>query len=103
MILPGETRWNGLWEHWTRLCVHLYNSIEQYYSNELENVGNVRKSHRGREALKQALKAEKLSENEVRAGQQMASLFKLPAQITKILQTKQTPSISIAYPLVKYF
>ena len=85
-----------------RLCVHLASSIDQYYACALENVPNLRKTHRGREAMKQALKRERISAHMLRAGQQSASLLKLPARITTILQSKTTPTISIVVPLMKY-
>ena len=85
-----------------RVCVHLAGCIEQYYAEAIENVVNLRKTHKGREAMKQALKKERLSEDMQRAGQQAAGLLKLPARITTALQSRTLPTISIALPLIKY-
>ena len=85
-----------------RLCVPLSPCIYKYYSMEIENVINIRKTRKGRETMKQRLRKEQLSESFMRAGQQMASLLTLPSKITTALQSKVVPTVSLGFPLISY-
>ena len=102
LILPGDTRWNGLYYHWTRLCVHLAPCLSVYYENEFKQVNVLRKTHKGQQRMKKKLNNEKMTEDQLCAGQQIAALLSLPAKVTTVLQSKTVPTISIAYTLIKF-
>ena len=71
LILPCDTRWNGLYYHWTRLCVHLAPCLSVYYENEFKQVNVLRKTHKGQQRMKKKLNNEKMTEDQLCAGHQI--------------------------------